>query len=430
LLLILKGVGCLQALASANDNLMIIWIQEGKSICAKYYMPKKGWIRTNLLFPKANNISYLKAAMDSKGNVIAIWEQKGCSKSDLYANRYSMEKGWEKPILLATVDLSHDFYPSLSVAPNGNAIVIWRGYVSGKDKLCANYYTPTKGWFPEVIITSEYSYNSHVIMDSQGNAIVIWEQDYHNIWAKHYVVGEGWKEVVSLGNTKEYACLMKPTINAKGEAIVPWLEYDRNWRGIYVNHYEIDKGWSRVVKVTNAEVGEPLDSLHIEINEGGNAIVIWEDWDGERSNIAASFYFKDKGWKEKLFLENDNRGNAKNPKIALDSNNKAIVVWQQYDGKAWNIYGNCYTQDKGWLGAGLISTTNKGNAYNPQLAMNRKGNGIVVWQKYSDEKIDILAKYIQGALHLLILQKEKKELSKKQKYHLKGLLLLMIPISA
>jgi hypothetical protein len=41
-------------------------------------------------------------------------------------------------------------------------------------------------------------------------------------------------------------------------------------------------------------------------------------------------------------IETDNAGDADNPQIAFDANGNALAVWEQFDGTRYNIWANRY----------------------------------------------------------------------------------------
>lgn len=66
--------------------------------------------------------------------------------------------------------------------------------------------------------------------------------------------------------------------------------------------------------------------------------------------------------------------NAENPQIAINKNGHAVVVWQHND----NIYANRFTPSSGWGTPELIET-DTGQAKDPQIAIDDEGNAIAVW---------------------------------------------------
>ena len=89
------------------------------------------------------------------------------------------------------------------------------------------------------------------------------------------------------------------------------------------------------------------------------------------------------GWQTAQLIETGNAGYASRPQIAFDASGNALAVWDQFDGTRRNIWANRYTAGTGWGTAQLIET-NAGDAIDSQIAFDASGNAIAVWQQQSD----------------------------------------------
>ena len=90
-------------------------------------------------------------------------------------------------------------------------------------------------------------------------------------------------------------------------------------------------------------------------------------------------------------IETDNSGNAFNPQIAIDGSGNALAVWQQFDGLRNNIWSNRYTAGttNSWSTPTLIETDNTGGAFDPQIAINASGNAVAVWTQSDGTRYNI-----------------------------------------
>lgn len=64
----------------------------------------------------------------------------------------------------------------------------------------------------------------------------------------------------------------------------------------------------------------------------------------------------------------------------MDNNGDAIAVWVQYDGANDSIYADHYAA--GAWGTAIAIETGTGEASSPHVAMDRNGNSVAVWQQY------------------------------------------------
>ena len=93
-----------------------------------------------------------------------------------------------------------------------------------------------------------------------------------------------------------------------------------------------------------------------------------------------------KAWGTAQLIETDNVDDAASPQIAVDGSGNALAVWYQSDGTRTNIWANRFSAGA-WGTAQLIETTNAGQALFPQIAVNGIGNAIAVWYQTETDLI-------------------------------------------
>jgi len=104
----------------------------------------------------------------------------------------------------------------------------------------------------------------------------------------------------------------------------------------------------------------------------GNALATDYSW---------SFTLSSSPWLTPVLFETGS-DNAFSPKIAMDGRGQSIVVWVQSDGTANSIWARGYRY--AILGSAepaalTLIETGAGQASSPQVAMDNSGNGVVVW---------------------------------------------------
>lgn len=68
------------------------------------------------------------------------------------------------------------------------------------------------------------------------------------------------------------------------------------------------------------------------------------------------------------------------PQIALDGAGNALAVWHQRDGTRSNIWGNRYTMGSGWGKATMIEREDSADvSMMPEIALDAAGNTLAVW---------------------------------------------------
>ena len=120
-----------------------------------------------------------------------------------------------------------------------------------------------------------------------------------------------------------------------------WSQFDGTRSNIYANRYTAGTGWgtAALIETDNAGVAS---NPQIAFDAGGNAIAVWSQFDGARSIYANRYTATTGTWGTAALIETDNAGDALEPQIAVDASGNAIAVWQQYDGTRYNIWANRY----------------------------------------------------------------------------------------
>jgi uncharacterized protein YbdZ (MbtH family) len=131
-----------------------------------------------------------------------------------------------------------------------------------------------------------------------------------------------------------------------GAAIAVWEQSKGAVTNIMVSHYKPGGGWGSVQSINSDDSG--AGNPRIAMDRTGNAMVVWHQFDGERFNIWANRYAAGTGWSKAQLIELNDAGNAFDPQVTIDINGDAIAVWEQFDGKRFDNWTSRYTVGAGW----------------------------------------------------------------------------------
>ena len=233
-----------------------------------------------------------------------------------------------------------------------------------------------------------------IAMDATGNAIAVWYQydgERNNIWSNRFTAGGGWGAATLIEtNNVGSAFLPQIALDASGNAIAVWYQSDGARDDIWSNRFTAGSGWGAATLIETNNDGH-ASAPEIVLDGNGNGIAVWYQYDGVRNNIWSNRYTAGSGWGAATLIETNNTGNATDPQIAMDASGNAIAVWDQFDGVRNNIWSNRYTAGSGWGAARLIETDNAGAASLPQIAMNANGNAAAVWYQFDGTRNNMWA---------------------------------------
>jgi mRNA-degrading endonuclease HigB of HigAB toxin-antitoxin module len=208
------------------------------------------------------------------------------------------------------------------------------------------------------------------------------------------VIQKSWNHPASISdhfssNTQQFPD-SQVAMNDNGDAIVVWQENDgSNWR-VYKSEYRSGV-WTYPTSTADALNlnGGVASDPRVAMDNGGNAIVVWVQTDGSTDQIYKSEY-RNGVWTHPTSTSDHispTGQNAQQPNVAMDNKGNAIIVWSQNDGTTASTYYQIFKgefRNNAWLHpvalSGNISPDSQ-DATSPKVAMDDNGNAIIAWQQ-------------------------------------------------
>ena len=147
------------------------------------------------------------------------------------------------------------------------------------------------------------------------------------------------------------------------------------------------------------EEDEPDDANRprIGLDAEGNALVVYVQHDGVYFRVMSLRYFVKDGWTPKpeciqstpddvdcdaLSLE----GHAWRTEVAVDPRGNAVVVWQATSTERESIWSNRLSESGQWGGAQMVVPNDINDLLAPDVAMDDSGHAIAVWEQFDGER--------------------------------------------
>ncbi len=199
-----------------------------------------------------------------------------------------------------------------------------------------------------------------------------------------------WAGAAVIGRVISPAIDPQVAMSPAGNAVAVWCQDEAAGDHVFANRYSPGGEWSGPTPIGPDSAG---DAGHPEVatDPAGNAIAVWEQKSGTRYDVWANRYATESGWAGAAIIESGNAGDAVRPEVATDRAGNAIAVWEQSDGTRYNIWANRYVAGSGWVGAVMIESNDVGGAYSAQVAVDPNGNAVVAWEQYEGRRSDIWA---------------------------------------
>ena len=252
--------------------------------------------------------------------------------------------------------------------------------------------TRERSWSEPVMVSTNstgYAYDPQVASDGAGNAVAVWQVEddaYERIWTSTYTADNGWSTAQQLDNPSwDYAYYPNIACIGSGSFIAVWEQDTGTSTGIYSRTWNATGGWGEIVLVsTDANfAGEP----HIDFNVSGNGFAVWEHYDDTNADydIHGCRYISGSGWSTPSPVSDEETDvDTYNPRIACNSAGNAAVVWEEYNGDRYSVYGSLWTPEEDWwwphdLDSGWTSRTQR----SPETALDDSGYGLGLFYEYN-----------------------------------------------
>ncbi len=329
--------------------------------------------------------------IDAAGNGFAVWTHSGVTGSAVWANRYSASTGWGVPQMIGSVSPGVMPYPNVACDSSGNALAVWGQYDGTRTNVWANRYTVGGGWGTAELIETDHAGDAArgvpaIAFDGNGNALAAWEQSAGtrtDIWSNRYTAGSGWG-TAQLVETDNAGPASGPNLafDSNGNALVVWHQSDGTRTNIWANRYTAGSGWGTAELIETDNVGPGgANDAQIAFDVNGNAMAMWTARDAaNRNTIQFNRYTPSGGWGLAAVLVSASVGSRHSgARFAFDSSGAALAVWTSSDGTNSLIASGRYTAASGWVFTPTLGGGSSRQASTPRIAIDGSGNAVAVW---------------------------------------------------
>ena len=205
-------------------------------------------------------------------------------------------------------------------------------------------------------------------------------------------IPKAWQPAVVIDAAAGDALTPRLAFDRAGNAIAVWQQAEGARSDIWANRFTAGSGWGSAVRIESTDLGS-AQAPEIALDNAGRAIAVWQQAEGARSDIWAN-RFSEGAWGTAVRLETDDNGDATAPKIAIDEAGNAFAVWLQSDGSRIDVRASRFVGGA-WTAPTTIESGD-GNARTPALAVDASGNALAVWTQYAGTRTDTWANRFSG----------------------------------
>ena len=294
--------------------------------------------------------------------------------------------------------------PDIDVDPSGNFVITWDGYKDSDYNIYAQRFN-----FSAQVLGTNFLVNDNpsgnqknpaLAKSLDGGFIIVWQDSRsgnYDIYAQKYnssgiTIGSNFKVNDNPGNSSQ----QEPAVDFYSILVTCWQDQREGSWDIFHQLYnslgaEIDN---------NLKVNISSDSTQyrpsVVMDTSGNFVVVWQDKREGNYDIYGQRYNSSGNALGGNFKINDDLGISYQgyPQVACDKEGNFVVVWQDQRNGEYDIYAQRYDYSGAKSGGNFRVNDDEGNFYQgqPDVAMDGSGSFIVVWKDKRGGKYDI---YVQ-----------------------------------
>jgi hypothetical protein len=137
--------------------------------------------------------------------------------------------------------------------------------------------------------------------------------------------------------------------------------------------------WQAPVDLSLA--GQSSDEPQVVFDDRGDAIAVWDAYNGVTFNVQAAFRPEGGPWQEPVSLSSEAIPGADSPQVAFDAQGDAIAIWHRGGPFGGAVQAAFRPVDGTWQRPVQVSEI----GFDPQIAFDAQGNALAVWEHYDGE---------------------------------------------
>ena len=397
----------------SSGNTIIAWEQEDFDGTNRIYIAEYrdgSWtfpsgVNDNIS-PAGDDAFNARVDMDDNGNAVVVWIQNDGSNDQIFRSEYR-NGSWTHPSSVTDDHISFDgqdsFDAEVALDNNGNALIVWYQSDGSNNQVFRSEYRngewtdPTSLTDDHISIDGQDAFDPEPALSESGTALITWAQNdgsNDQVFRSEYRNGE-WTDPTSL--TDDHispdgadAFDTELVMDSSGNALIAWVQNDGSNDQIFRSEYRNGE-WTDPTSLTDDHIspdGEDAYNVEIAMDDNGNALIVWEQYDGDFDRVYISEY-RNGSWTDPDSLSDaispDGSDVSDEPEVAISDSGSAIVAWVQSLFESDAVYFSEY-QNGSWNhpeSGDIISvlSRNDRDADDIELDMSSNGEAVMAWEQ-------------------------------------------------
>jgi hypothetical protein len=391
----------------AEGNGLAVWIQSDANttgVWSRRYIAGTGWGTSAMLMADSSGtVSTPRVAMDARGRGVVVWAQTVDSDSDLWAIRYSGQTfGEPGRIDLANTGSAYD--PTVELDDNGDGFAVWTQSGGPDSQIWANRFIADTGWEGAQAIATPNdggAFSPQLAVDAHGNASVAWtESTYAEMdtpefspWAMRFDPATGhWRSAVTLDDNGSAGFPNSQLFGPEGTGLAVWPRMSDGRVSIRASSYAVGIGWGDSINIAAAASELTTVMPRVALSPSGIGAAIWPEFHSAGTEVWANRYdgaanaaIAANQWSGAIQLSSTDSTTAPLPQLAVDPSGNGFAVWSEVRGasrvvKAWRIEADAAATAVMTLSMDM--TAEPAMNSDVRIDVDAQGNAIAIWDAF------------------------------------------------
>lgn len=237
-------------------------------------------------------------------------------------------------------------------------------------------------------VNTNYPLYSQVLADGQGNLTALWTENggmFSVLHSSTKTVGDAWSPSVTLSPAGNDVTGYQLLMDNSGNLTAIWLRVDSPGFTLQSATKLQSGAWSSPVNIS--PVGQSIVSNSAVVDGLGNVTAVWSFFDGSNWLLRSSTKLFGGNWSNAVDISFPAASSVDDTELVADPQGTVTAVWSQH-----NSVNTVFSATR--TSAGVWSTPQNLSAagfegYNPQMAIDSKGNVIAIW-RFNDGSSDVV----------------------------------------
>jgi len=336
------------------------------------------WLGPTTLSAAGQSVDAPHVASSSLGDAVAVWKRSDGSNQRVQVASRPAGGAWSAPASLSPVGQDATS-PRAAADASGTSAVAW-SRSTGIHQHVQAAVRPAGGAWPTVAdtLSTVDAYDPDITLDGHGNALAVWRCTSGGadaiVQASYRPAGGLWQSPISLSALGQDAYDPHVAFDGAGNALAVWDRFDGSHQVVQASYRPAGGTWQAPVAVSGT--GQGAQHPQVAFDGLGNAVVAF-DRDGTTSRVQVAVRTAAGPWQVPVFLSAAG-SQATDQQVAADPQGNLVVAWDRDAGAHWVAEAAARPAGGIWQ-APITLSDPSATADDVQVGIDAQGRAIATW---------------------------------------------------